>query len=349
MTLLLFYVWWAEIKHCKFCGLNQDQIKFTEREQGSLLKEIEILGMKYERYNFMFTDCILSKNYFNTMISKMIDNQCSYNFSVEVRSTLSKDQLIKLKKAGFYSLQPGIESLSTHILKLMDKGVKSSDNIYILKVAKDLGLDIQWNFLHGFPGETEQDYLEMKNILPHIVHLQPPSGFYSMRLDRFSPYYQTWKKDQGIYPFENVRPSFLYHKVFHDELDVERVAYFLDHDFRSPAFDVKLQLSKDVECWIDRWKDRSNAPSLIFKRGFNYGHIIDNRTFEAKSYEISEEYLVIAKALCERPMSVKSLVLKTRRDEKTILEIVDDFLDLNFVLNLDDLIVWLPNDDRVFL
>ncbi|MDQ1295393.1 MAG: hypothetical protein QG608_3278 [Actinomycetota bacterium] len=42
--------------------------------------------------------------------------------------------------------------------------------------------------MHGFPGETDEDYLEQAAVVPHVVHLQPPSGVGQVWLERFSPY-----------------------------------------------------------------------------------------------------------------------------------------------------------------
>ena len=43
--------------------------------------------------------------------------------------------------------------------------------------------------LVGFPGETEQVFRKYVDDLPLFVHLQPPSGVYPVRFDRYSPYF----------------------------------------------------------------------------------------------------------------------------------------------------------------
>jgi hypothetical protein len=84
-------------------------------------------------------------------------------------------------------IQPGIESLSTHVLQLMDKGSDSFQNLQLLRWGKELGIEIAWNLLSGFPGERDEDYDGIAALIPKVHHLQPPRGFGQVSVDRFSP------------------------------------------------------------------------------------------------------------------------------------------------------------------
>ena len=55
-------------------------------------------------------------------------------------------------------VQAGIESLSTHTLKLMKKGSTALMNIQTLKWCREHGVLCDWNLIYGFPGEVPDDY-----------------------------------------------------------------------------------------------------------------------------------------------------------------------------------------------
>ena len=63
------------------------------------------------------------------------------------RIRLRKSQLQTMVAGGVTRIQPGIESLSTSILRLMRKGTSRLQNIQLLKWCADLQLNVAWNFL----------------------------------------------------------------------------------------------------------------------------------------------------------------------------------------------------------
>ena len=76
-----------------------------------------------------------------------------------------------MAQAGVTKIQPGIESLSSNVLRLMRKGVRAIQNVNLLRWAQYYDIDVAWNLLWGFPGETEQDYTEQA-----IGHTAPVSS-----------------------------------------------------------------------------------------------------------------------------------------------------------------------------
>jgi ribosomal peptide maturation radical SAM protein 1 len=105
----------------------------------------------------------------------------------ETKANLKRDQIRVLRDAGVLEIQPGIESLSDGVLKLMRKGVSALQNVQLLKWCKELGVAPLWNILWGFPGESPEDYARMAALVPLLAHLPAPTGFSGLRLDRFSP------------------------------------------------------------------------------------------------------------------------------------------------------------------
>jgi hypothetical protein len=67
-------------------------------------------------------------------------------------------------RAGVTWVQPGIESLHSGVLKLMDKGVQ------LLKWSRELGRRLSWSILWGFPGKKDDWYTDMAGWLPALEH-----------------------------------------------------------------------------------------------------------------------------------------------------------------------------------
>ncbi|MGC1155622.1 RiPP maturation radical SAM C-methyltransferase [Mycobacterium sp.] len=196
--------WWGAKHHCTFCGLNGLSMTYRSKESQRAFDELMTLSQRYPDRPISIVDNILDTSYFRTFLPQLRDSSASLSLFYEIKANVSKDQLPVLRDAGVTVVQPGIESLSTHVLRLMRKGVTMLQNIQTLKWCKELGMDVEWNVLWGYPGETASDYEQCAAIVPLLTHLQPPGGKAPIRLDRFSPYFE-----QALnFGISNVRPAF---------------------------------------------------------------------------------------------------------------------------------------------
>ena len=106
---------------------------------------------------------------------------------LEVRTSLSRAQLKHMHAGGLYSIQPGVESLSTHVLRLMRKHTTGMRNLELIKWCTYYGINNLYNILVRFPGERAEDYRLHCDIIPKIHHWQPPYAVAKARADRGSP------------------------------------------------------------------------------------------------------------------------------------------------------------------
>jgi hypothetical protein len=151
------------------------------------------------------------------------------------------------------SIQPGIESLSDQVLKLMKKGVSGLQNIQLLKWCKQFGVEPQWNLLFGFPGESPAEYHRMAEMVPDLVHLPGPLGVGEIRLDRFSPNYF----DADRMGFSNVRPLAPYRHIYDFPEDIlHNLAYYFAYDYQQPTDVVSYvrRLVPRVRAWGSGWR-----------------------------------------------------------------------------------------------
>jgi ribosomal peptide maturation radical SAM protein 1 len=220
--------WWGAKSHCTFCGLNGNTMTFRRKSPARALAEISHLTKTWRAQFIQFVDNILDMKYFDTVLAELAARKLPTQFFYEVKANLSRRHVQRLAEAGVCRIQPGIESMSDRILKLMRKGTTALRNIQLLKWCKEFGIEADWNVLYGFPGETRADYAEMLDVLRAIRFLGPPSGCGPLRLDRFSPYHGK-PQDFGI---RDVRPLAVYRYLYPgDEPQLAKIAYHFDFGY----------------------------------------------------------------------------------------------------------------------
>ena len=178
---------WGEKSHCTFCGLNGTTMAFRSKSPDRALGELRALVARHPRSDLQVVDNILDARYFESLLPELAKSPPPSPVFWETKSSLSKSQVRLLAAAGVTRIQPGIESLSDAVLKLMKKGVTAFQNVQLLKWCRELGVTPYWNLLWGFPDEAPEEYARMARLVPLLSHLAGPSGVSGLRLDRFSP------------------------------------------------------------------------------------------------------------------------------------------------------------------
>ena len=257
--------WWGERKHCTFCGLNGTSMAFRSKSADRALDELATLGQRHPDSRVRVVDNILDMRYFQDFVPALGEANLGIDVFYEIKANLSKDHLRQLRDAGIRRVQPGIESLSDAVLKLMGKGVRGLQNIQILKWCEELEMRPRWSILWGFPGEPPEDYAHMAERVPLLTHLEPPIGGARIQLHRFSPNFEQ-ADDLG---FAEVRPFPTYRFTYDlPEESLANLAYYFDYGYRE---------NRDVEAYtralgrqIDLWHEHAEGSMLVqVRRGDN--------------------------------------------------------------------------------
>jgi ribosomal peptide maturation radical SAM protein 1 len=235
--------------------------------------QLRRLAGRYQIVNFEAVDNIIDMHYLEELCRPLAEQRCDYQIFYEVKANLSREQLRTLARAGVRIIQPGIESLSTHVLSLMRKGTTMLRNVRLLKWARYYGIDVAWNLLHGFPGETRADYEAQERLVPLLVHLSPPAGGGPIWLERFSPYFT-----DPSFPVRNVRPWDAYRFVYPEEqIDLCKIAYFFSYEMDDVVPQTDLEgLHALLTDWRDRWA-APRKPVLVYQRAPDWLQVIDRR------------------------------------------------------------------------
>ena len=218
--------WWGDKHQCTFCGLNGSSLAYRSKSAERVLEEIETLWDRHGVTGFEVVDNILDMRYFKTLLPKLAEDDKPWRFFYEVKANLSRQQLELMARSGIKWVQPGIESLHTEVLKLMDKGVAGWQNIQLLKWCGELGIRLAWSVLWGFPGEKDDYYSDMAEWIPLLEHLQAPFGLNPLAYHRYSVYHAQAQR-LGLILFPVTAMSYVY--PVHDG-DLDQLAYFFTNE-----------------------------------------------------------------------------------------------------------------------
>lgn len=266
--------WWGSKSHCSFCGLNGENLNYRHKSPEKIVSEIRSLHARYNKPFFMMTDNILHRDVASALHESF--QQSHFRFFYEVKANLSKEQLIKLAQTGVLWIQPGIENLSTPLLKHINKGTTQLQNIQTLKWCTELGLGVSWNILYNLPGETREDYRTNCRLIPQLYHLIPPSVI-PMRLERFSSYWRT----PELYDLKQIRHSWSYDFLFQQLPLSQRSRLATYFDYSSPASETLEPYARELVQAVLQWSQTPRSTThLQLQETFNGCFVLDSRSGE---------------------------------------------------------------------
>jgi ribosomal peptide maturation radical SAM protein 1 len=280
--------WWGERSHCAFCGISDHALTFRAKSPERVLTELAELARRHGRLDFFFVDYILNRKYFEDLLPRLRDSGYDLRIFCETKANLRRDEVRLLQEAGFTAIQAGVESLSTPVLKLMRKGVTALQNLRLLKWCAEYGLRLYWNVLYGIPGEPPEEYDAMADLVPSLVHLEPPR-LVPLQLDRFSPYFES-PAEFGIVPLGPRRDfRFVYPAELVDEAALAEIVYSFEFGYRDgrDPDTYTAALRRRVREWQST--GRGAIGTLRYRRGPGFLIVTDRRPgLEPAEYRLGE-------------------------------------------------------------
>jgi ribosomal peptide maturation radical SAM protein 1 len=296
--------WWGAKHHCTFCGLNGTSMQFRAKSPGRVLDELDLQAQRYRSFRFAAVDNILEPSYLKKLLPAIVEGRRDYQIFYEVKANLTRAQLKLLADAGVHELQPGLESLSSNVLRLMDKGVRAAQNVNVLRWARYYGMAVGWNILWGFPGETAEDYAAQAAAIPALYHLQPPASADRVWLERFSPMFT----QPARFPMRRREPEASYRLVYPSTMDLDRLAYFFDYEAEGALDPAHYTVVSDaVELWSKAWQG-DPAPVLVYRSAPGFLQIYDGRDAERRgTYTFHDTLAGIYLACVDRPRTAAAV------------------------------------------
>ncbi len=171
--------WWHRARPgsggraCRFCNLNLQWEGYRKKAPRQVAGEVETLASRYGSLRFFFVDNILDPTMTEEMFQHIAALGRSFEIFTEARASVSRRQLLAMRRAGVTQVQIGVESLSARLLRKLNKGTTVIQNIEIMKHCEELGIRHQSNLILGFPGSDSDDVAETLENLPFVTPYQP--------------------------------------------------------------------------------------------------------------------------------------------------------------------------------
>ncbi|HVR38492.1 MAG TPA: RiPP maturation radical SAM C-methyltransferase [Thermoanaerobaculia bacterium] len=319
--------WWGEKQHCTFCGLNGGTMTFRSKSATRSLEELEYLTNRHEGADVEMTDNILDLAYFKDFVPELAKRGGTHELFYEVKSNLRKEQVRMLRDAGIRRIQPGIESLSDSVLKLMRKGVSALQNIQLLKWCKELGVSPLWNLLWGFPGESPEAYSWMARVAPLLTHLRPPISFATIRLDRFSPNFFDAEK----LGFTGVQPIDAYRHIYKlpDEA-IFNLAYYFSFRYQVPQ-DLDMY-AQPLAIALRDWRRLAGRSDLFSIDTGDHLIIWDLRPIATRSLTVLPAEQRLLYLACDAVTDARQLATQLSRTVEEITSALAPLLEQGLIL-----------------
>jgi len=323
--------WWGVKNHCTFCGLNRAGMEFRSKRVDNVIQQLDELSRRYGILEFNAIDNIIAPEYIDQLFNQLSGANTDIRIHYEVRPSLSRTQLKQMRKGGLFSIQPGVESFSTHILKLMRKHTTGVRNLELIKWSTYYGINNLYNILLRFPGETLEDYRAQCEVIAKIHHLQAPWAVAKARADRGSPMYSE-PETQSV---TRLVPSPCYDYLFpKDRFNLNRVSYYFEHEMGDTLADNEYEeIFEAVDVWQHRWQQRPR-PYLRYRKAWAMIHIEDGRNGSPRSTTYSDLYANLYE-YCADAHSRKEISAKFD-DALWVDAALEEFVEKDLMVHLDN-------------
>ncbi|HEV2836293.1 MAG TPA: RiPP maturation radical SAM C-methyltransferase [Pyrinomonadaceae bacterium] len=328
--------WWGEKHHCTFCGLNNRGMRYRRKSVEKVVEELTSLAEKHGVSSFMAADNILDYQAYDDLLPALASIPADLRFFFEIKANVRRRDVEKLVAAGVTWVQPGFESFSDHVLKLMRKGTTAFQNIQALKWLCEFGVEVSYNLLVGFPGETDEDYEGMLRLLPKLFHLPSPGPEANVaQVQRFAPFHFDNVK-QGIGAIRGDR--------YYDYLIPPSVAnsndyaYFFEREI-DPESPLERYLPALDEC-LTAWFESTTKLSLHLGAG-NLDLITVKETSRTSSplSKLESAILVLADELTSERSLVDSVLNAGLGSRKSVLTAISDLDERALIARADGLVL----------
>jgi len=198
---------------CAFCYNKElNQRRWRSQSAEIVVAEIKKLINDYQITSFNFQD----DEFFTDLkrVGKICQMLLSENIKVEFISSCRIDYICRMEdnflklisQAGFRTLELGVESGSSEMLKIIKKDITVEQVLEAVAKLKKFDIEGKYLFMTGFPGETIDDMYKTTDLMREIKKINPYSRIPAWRI--FTPFpgtdlYQT-SIENGWFPPQNL-------------------------------------------------------------------------------------------------------------------------------------------------
>ena len=297
--------WWGARRHCTFCGLNGATMAFRSKSPERAYDEIVHLCRRHSTTKLSCVDNILDPMYADTLFPRLARSGLDLEIFYEVKANLHHDQLQRMRSGGIRSIQPGIESLSDEVLRLMRKGVTAFQNIQLLRWCRELGHRRRVEHPRRVPRRVADGVRADGGVHPVA---RPPPAPVLLRPAAPRPL-QPVPHRAGRVRLPPGPPARAYYYVYpFGRRELTELAYFFDFDYgddRDVAAYIEPVMAA-VQTWWDGWT-REDRP--VLEARFDADRVVVRDTRPVARAETLELRGLAARLLreCDRTTTLTAL------------------------------------------
>lgn len=166
---------------CTFCNLNLGP--YRKKSAETVVSQMTTLSEQYENVRVRFVDNVLRRRGAEELCQRIAAEEKHFLFFVEVRPSVTPEELLALRRAGCVGLQLGVEGLSAGYLRRLNKGITPIQNLQAMRLAFELDLPATYNLLVGFPGATQDEVEETARTVLEVAIAYRPAAISSFTLE----------------------------------------------------------------------------------------------------------------------------------------------------------------------
>jgi len=157
------------IGNCPFCDFKNVSPSLKSKSPETIVNQVKFYLEKYKMDHLSIIDPAVNSDIKN--LERACDLLIRDNVSIRMsalaisRREMTRDLLLKMRKAGFYRLEYGLESGSNNVLKGMRKIFTVETAEGVIKDSHEAGIEVVLFLMVGFPGETEDDLRQTREFL----------------------------------------------------------------------------------------------------------------------------------------------------------------------------------------
>lgn len=256
--------WWNK---CTFCNLNLQWRGYRWKTATSMLAEVKQQSSQYQCLDFCFTDNALPPKEADTFFKTLAREKTDFDFFAEVRVITDPATPHIYRQGGLSTVQVGIESLSTALLKKMKKGTTAIENIAAMRQSAEAKIALDGNLIIEFPGSTEEEVQETIDNLDFVLPFSPLASA-SFFLGHGSPV----AEDPKSYGILSITQHGGNRKLFPQKL-LKNLTMLIKGYRGDRSLQRKLwkQVVKKIESWQDFHNKRNpSKPALSYRDGGSF-------------------------------------------------------------------------------
>ncbi len=254
---------------CKFCYHSFMNKKARFRSADNIIAEMKIMKEKYKINGIQFYDdlFLLNRKIVEELCEKMIGEKLNLKWHCLTRLEFIDEKLIlKMRKAGCFSISYGIESGSQTILDNMKKGINIQKAKELYKRIKSLGLKSAGTLMVGYPGENMKTIRESVDFCKEVGL---PAQFFFATPFPGTPLWEEWKhkiknEDEYVEKLTDVSDLIINMTDFTDE-ELINIRDSIERELRFYCYSRPWILARLIKEYYEWWGFKHTVRGVLRK------------------------------------------------------------------------------------